>query len=667
MNAEQIAKALGGRKSGSGYIVRCVAHDDENPSMSIADGDKGGIVVKCHAGCDQRELMHVLMSRGLWPEKTNGSKQKNGKQIISTYDYTDPQYKLVHQVVRYSPKGFSQRRPDGKGGWIWSMGQIERMPYRLPDVIEAIKANEIIFIAEGEKDCDSLANIGITATTNPEGAGKWQACFAKWFAGARVVILPDNDDPGRAHAKQVKSMLENQVAEVRILELPGLPAKGDVSDWLAACGTREELLRLASAPADQPAEQRVGATGKINGAELLNDVRAFIARFVVFPEPHHLDAVTLWAVHAHAIAEFYTTPRLAMVSVEAESGKTRVLEILSLITPNAMMCFTPSVAAIFRKLDQEQITLLLDETDTIFSYRGKDDQNEDLRALLNAGYRRGASIPRCTGRNHEVTDFKVFAATALAGIGDLPDTIMTRSIIIRMKRRAAGEHIEQYRARDVDPEGHALRDRLAAWASIIGAEAGKARLDLPGVTDRRAEAWEPLIAIADLAGGDWPQRARAAAVADVTSHRGREGSLGVRLLADLKTVFEDREAMSTSAILEALVGMDDAPWGDLKGKALDARGLALRLKRYGIARKTIRIGMATAKGYSREDMHDAWKRYLPTHPIGEVTGVTEVTNGVISDGDVPDVTDVTEHRRSVPETCQRCAGEGCKWCEPPNG
>jgi hypothetical protein len=327
-----------------------------------------------------------------------------------------------------------------------------------------------------------------------------------------------------------------------------------------------------------------------------------------------------------------------------------------------MLCFTPSTAAIFRKLDQDQMTLMLDEVDTIFSFRGKDDQNEDLRALLNAGYRRGACVPRCTGRNHEVTDFKVFAATALAGIGDMPDTIMTRSIIIRMKRRAAGEQVEQYRSRDVDPQGHALRDRLAVWAEVVGPAVGEARLDLPGVTDRRAEAWEPLVAIADAAGGSWPARARAAAVADVTAHRSRDGSLGIKLLGDLKEVFKDQEAMFTTAILDALVELDDSPWADLKGKALDARGLAVRLRRYGINRKTVRIGHATGKGYTREDMHDAWKRYLPTLPLYGVTSVTTDTKQGKADTDVSGVTHVTAHRRSGPNDCVRCAGEGCGYC-----
>jgi hypothetical protein len=383
-------------------------------------------------------------------------------------------------------------------------------------------------------------------------------------------------------------------------------------------------------------EQReaVGAPGYArfkrltDGAALLNRIRSFITRFVAFPLAWCADAVTLWAAHAHMVEHFHTTPRLAALSPEPESGKTRVLEILDTLTPNPMLIFSPSVAAIFRKLAQQQVTLLFDEVDTIFTARGKDDQNEDLRALLNAGYRRGASIPRCVGAQHDVQDFAVFAATALAAIGDLPDTVMTRSIVIRMRRRAAGEKIEQYRVRVHEAEGHALRDGLALWAARVGDAAGEAWPSLPdGVVDRRAEAWEPLIAIADAAGGDWPERARVAAVADVAAHRDRAPSLGIRLLADISRAFGNREVVSTSELLENLNAMDESPWGDLRGKPLDSRGLAMRLKRYGVASKTVRIGAATPKGYTREDLHDAWQRYLPgSHLLTSATSATPATD-----------------------------------------
>jgi hypothetical protein len=327
------------------------------------------------------------------------------------------------------------------------------------------------------------------------------------------------------------------------------------------------------------------------------------------------------------VEHFHTTPRLAPMSPEPESGKTRVLEILHLLTPSPMLIFSPSPAAIFRKLANEQVTLLFDEVDTVFTARGKDDQNEDLRALLNAGYRRGASVPRCVGPRHEVQDFKVFAAVALAGIGDLPDTILTRAIRLPMRRRAAHEQVEQYRVRIHEPEGYQLRDRLALWADVVGAGAGAAWPELPdGVVDRRAEAWEPLIAVADAAGGGWPERARAAAVADVALYRERVPSLGIRLLTDLHKVFGVRDAVSTAEILETLNAMEDAPWGDLRGKPLDSRGLAMRLKRYGVTSKNIRLGVHTPKGYAREDLHDVWLRYLPSHPQVAATNATNATN-----------------------------------------
>ncbi|MCH6585259.1 MAG: DUF3631 domain-containing protein [Proteobacteria bacterium] len=364
----------------------------------------------------------------------------------------------------------------------------------------------------------------------------------------------------------------------------------------------------------------------INGAELLDTVHTFIKRFVAFPSPACIDTVTLWAAHAHMVEHLYTTPRLALLSPEPESGKTRVLEILDLLTPRPMLIFSPSVAAIFRKLAQEQITLLFDEVDTIFTKRGKDDQNEDLRALLNAGYRRGASIPRCVGPRHDVEEFAVFAAVALAGIGDLPDTIMTRSIVIKMRRRTAREVIEQYRVRLHEQEGHALRDQLADWAELVGSAAGEAFPVLPeGVTDRRAEAWEPLIAIADAAGGTWSERARVASVADVAATRERVPTLGIRLLSDVREAFKERDVLATSDLLEILNNMDEAPWGDLRGKPLDSRGLAMRLKKYGVAPKTVRIGGATPKGYTRENLYDAWERYLPSLPITSATSATSAT------------------------------------------
>ena len=174
--------------------------------------------------------------------------------------------------------------------------------------------------------------------------------------------------------------------------------------------------------------------------------------------------------------------------------------------PDSLLTLNASPAAIFRTLSTKQITLLFDEVDAIWSKRGQDDTDEDLRALLNAGYKRWATIPRCVGPKHEVVSFPVFCAVALAGLGDLPDTMMTRAVILRMRRRAPHEPVEPFRTRTHEPEGNALRDRLARWAAVVGAAAGRSWPQLPdGIVDRPAEVWEPLLAVAEAAGGQWSE------------------------------------------------------------------------------------------------------------------------------------------------------------------
>jgi putative DNA primase/helicase len=174
---------------------------------------------------------------------------KGARDPVAIYDYQDEHGNLVFQVCRFEPKTFRQRRPDGKGGWTWNVKGLRRLPYRLPELFAA-PADQLVFVVEGEKDVDRLASLGLVVTCNPGGAGKWRARYAVFFKQRDVLILPDNDDVGRDHARSVAANIEPFAASVRILELPNLPPKGDVSDWLAADGTLEELLNLAAeAPA----------------------------------------------------------------------------------------------------------------------------------------------------------------------------------------------------------------------------------------------------------------------------------------------------------------------------------------------------------------------------------------------------------------------------------
>lgn len=383
-----------------------------------------------------------------------------------------------------------------------------------------------------------------------------------------------------------------------------------------------------------PAEA-LASSNQISGKQILDDVHEYLGRFVAYPSGHAHVAHTLWIAHTHLMDSWESTPRIAFLSPEPGSGKTRALEVSEPLVPRPIEAVNATSAYLFRKVsDPDGLpTILYDEIDTVFGPRAK--EHEDIRGMINAGHRRGAKAGRCVvkGKTVETEELPAFCAVAMAGLGNLPDTILTRSVVIKMRRRAPNELVIPYRRRLHAPEGNVLRERLAVWASEVR-ESLKTDPSMPdGITDRNADVWEALLAVADAAGGDWPERARVAAVACVADAIGDRGSLGVRLLADLRTVFGSKNAMATSDILAGLIELDEAPWGDLKGKPLDSRRLANLLKPYGVASKNIRMGTGVVKGYAREDLFDAFVRYLGPEeslspsPSGSATSATDAMSG----------------------------------------
>jgi len=373
-------------------------------------------------------------------------------------------------------------------------------------------------------------------------------------------------------------------------------------------------------------------TASENGVNLLNEVEAFHRRFNAFPTESAYVAVALWDAHAHLLDAFDSTPRLAFLSPEPGSGKTRGLEICGTLVPHPMAAVNASPAALFRAVSMEsgRPTILFDEIDTVFGPKAGD--NEELRGLINAGHRRIGVSYRCVavGDQQTVQPFPVYAAVAVAGLGWLPDTILHRSIVIRMRRRAPNEYVEAFRSRIHEPEGHALRDRLAAWADTIRDQVTGAFPQMPeGVNDRPADVWEPLLAVADAAGGDWPVRARTACL-ELVAAAASEGkaSLGIGLLTDLRTVFGNADRMPTTQIVAALTAMDEAPWGDIDGKPLGPRQLSKHLAEYvtadnqPIKARNIRIGEGVVKGFYAADLRDAWARYCPPPPAQAATSAT---------------------------------------------
>jgi hypothetical protein len=380
-------------------------------------------------------------------------------------------------------------------------------------------------------------------------------------------------------------------------------------------------LRVVQTTTTQP------NAGARPSAEVLDDVASFVARFNVFPSKHCVPTLALWYAHTHMADRFYVTPRLILDSAEPGSGKTRVLEVAQFLVAAPEMTISAKPAALFRLVQAGPITILFDEVDTIFNPKASGNgDNDDLRAMLNAGYKRSATIPRCVGdvKAMQVKRFKVYAPAVLAGIaGGMPATITTRAITIHMRRRHPDERVDQFREKVVEREAEPIREALTAWITAIADQIGNAEPVMPqGVTDRSAEIWEPLIALADAAGGHWPVTARDACCHFVLESGPQVGSFGVRLLADLRELYAAHGAdrLTTADILAALVGLDEAPWSDLYGKPLDARRLARELGRYGVRPVTFETDSGSAKGYAtfstagkqaQAGLSDAWSRYLP--------------------------------------------------------
>jgi RecA-family ATPase len=257
MTAAELATKLGGKKVGNHYEARCPAHDDHDPSLDITEKD-GKTLFKCQAGCPQDRVLAALRKLGVWPEPQR--RDDLGPNFDCAYDYRDESGRLVFQKLRWRApppknKTFSMRHPDGVGGWIKGVEGVQwHILYRLPELLAEIAKPDgkpsRIFLVEGEKDVDRLRNDwGVTATTNPEGASegksKWRQEYNQYFAGADVVILPDHDAGGFAHTDHVAPQLARVAAQVRVVELPGLGPKGDISDWLddgGAQGDFEDIL-----------------------------------------------------------------------------------------------------------------------------------------------------------------------------------------------------------------------------------------------------------------------------------------------------------------------------------------------------------------------------------------------------------------------------------------
>lgn len=720
------------RQNGDKWIAGCPCHDDQRPSLSIKVGNDGRVLVHCHAGCSMENILAPLAMTpaDLFEHPVRPDK---GRRLVNTYKYPDEQGQLLFEMCRYEPKDFSARRPDGHGRWKPGLADVRRVLYRLPELIAA-RPDHPVFVVEGEKDVDRLIELGLVATTNPFGAGKWRDEFSKFLRDRRVVLLPDNDSPGQAHALQVAGALCGLAAEVKIVELPDLPPKGDVSDWLALQGAstttdeaRARLLELTergtpwhpAAPATSmttplgvaavvesalgalecpptrdavvaalrglalavrgcdgleraavrgeavaclkqkglpPAEaQTLAGTAlrddevartdcaqggplvvadpepwpePVDGQDLAEGIAEAFRRHIALPRGADI-ALALWTLHTHAHDAADVSPTLALTSAAMRCGKTNTLHLLSALVPRPFTVSNLTSAVVFRVVDKFKPTLLMDEAETYVHER------EELRGILNAGHSRaGAVVPRLVGSEYEPRMFSTWCPKAAAMIGRLPPTLEDRAVVIRLRRKAPGEATSRLRLdrlREYEP----LRRRAWRWGRDHLGTLRDADPQVPeALHDRAQDNWRPLLAIADQVGGEWPARARGAALvlADAVPESEDPGEM---LLADVRDLFIERGAdrLESAEIVAALVAREDRPWQESNhGKPISPAQLARLLRPFGVEPKVFRIGDKTHRGYWLDDLSDAFSRYLSPLEAKQAKHVAIAARGSALDG-----------------------------------
>jgi hypothetical protein len=370
-------------------------------------------------------------------------------------------------------------------------------------------------------------------------------------------------------------------------------------------------------------------------AKALDEVQQAIRRYCVLPDAAAYDAVTLWAAASHVVPALDIAPRLVIRSAEKRSGKTRLLEVLSLLVNDPVRFADVSVPYLFRRIEKagdSPPTLLLDEADAIFSAGRPSERSEALRGILNTGFQRGFVYGRVEKPNNQLKEYRVFALAAIASIGALPDTIEDRAIVLTMRRRSGAEPVEQFRLRYAGEflagVRHRLHDVLAGRADDVAS----VQPDLP-VEDRAADLWEPLVAVAHLAGDEWINRAWTAALTIVEQAREDESAANVGLMLleatrDVLGSYADATWIGSGQLVEVLTRTPD--YRELMA-SLGVAGVARTLRPYGIRPANHRQGENVRKGYRLSELRDVWTRYLPSAQ-SSATAATSLLEGDSKDG-----------------------------------
>jgi len=469
-------------------------------------------------------------------------------------------------------------------------------------------------------DTDTTLQPALTALADDSGIGNGLEVWA-----THAAALPPVE---RALAR------ERQITELR--GVVSSPARL-VDAALAQVAARERGQGSLAIPEVAPAEEPV------EGALLLSDLATVYTKHVALPEAG-AEALALYTVATYLADAFSIFPLLALLSAVKRSGKTTALAVASALVARPLPASNISTAAVFRIVERHHPTLLIDEADAFLK------DNEELRGILNAGHTKAtAYVVRLVGDDHEPVVFSVWGPKIIAGIGRLAGTLEDRSIIVPMRRRAPGEQVERLRLDRLD-ELEPLARRCRRFADDNRVAIGHADPEIPDLTsDRAADNWRPMLAIADAAGGEWPERARWAAI--VLSGADESDGAGVQLLADLAELFtaEGVDRLPSDRIVRVLGQMEERPWPEWRhGQRITPRQLAALLKPFGIKPVKYRDGAETARGYLLEELRDAFTRYLSgTSGTCLQTGTSRCGTG--NDAVPREITAISRHVPRVPD------------------
>ncbi len=605
--------------SGPGqWSAQCPSHGDEHNSLSVAEDADGKVLVKCHAGCDLQKIVGALglMVSDLFSAFSLAEyahAKKLTLESLVTWGLRDsksggcveiPYFDEERASVLATRYRFSLTGPDR---FRWKKND-KPCPYGLWMLAHARKVGFVVLV-EGESDCHTLWQHDIPALGLP-GAVAWRkewADFLKDIPKIYAVVEPDHG----GEALQ-KNLLQSSVIRDRLWLLSLTPAKDPSELYLNDPQGFATKWQTALSNATLPPE--------VNGADLLHSLETHFSRYAVLEKGLPL-ALSLWTIATHLFGGFDAFPYLAVTSPTKRCGKTRLGELLEGVCANPESTVEPSPAVLFRLVHEKKPTLILDEAESL---SGKSDSSEALRAILNAGYRKGKKVRRNAKRNEdggfEMEEFETFCPKVITLIGNLPDTLADRCIPIRMKRRT-NEILARFRFATVAKETAPLKTKMAEWAAANTKEVMDYYLqnDLLFLSDRDAEIWLPVFAVLNVADGSRLAELQATAKhLSGAKSENEPNDLSIRLLADLRQIFagslNGTEHATSEALLNSLKAIDESPWKDYGfGKGLSARKLAELLRPYEIRPQNVRTGGPgkVSKAYKKDSFSDAWERYLP--------------------------------------------------------